>query len=232
MRSRTKGFRWGRCAGFVSAFVAALGWCGTSAAGDFVKMAPATSPEGYLARLLINENPFPGERGYVSVEDSKTGMLQVLWVLHGRIHLIPSGYSQSQIASSRSKDILDIITAKNQCEGFSRDAKGKPVFASRVEDRLRYLTKIANSGGKPGKFADLLNFGQGLATAYFKDGMKGADKFAGVARVSSVVVTGRAYSWMTDKDCYNPGGNFVAIPDAQGGSPGGNRYFTLRKEPK
>lgn len=209
-----------------------LSWSGASAGGEFVKMASASSPEGYLARLLINENPFPGERGFVSVEDSKTGMLQVLWVLHGRMHLIPDGYTQSQIASSRSKDILDIITAKNQCEGFSRDATGKPVFASRVEDRIRYLTKIANSGGKPGKFAELLNYGQGLATAYFKDGMKGADKFAGVNRISSIVVTGRAFSWMTDKDCYKPGGNFVAIPDAQGGSPGGNRYFSLRKDPK
>jgi hypothetical protein len=37
---------------------------------------------------------------------------------------------------------------------------------------------------------------------------------------------------MTDRDCYKPGGNFVAIPDVDGGSPGGNRFFTLRKEPR
>jgi hypothetical protein len=42
-------------------------------------------------------------------------------------------------------------------------------------------------------------------------------------------VTGRAYSWMTDRGCYNPGGNFVRIPDAEQGSLGGNRFFTLRK---
>jgi hypothetical protein len=202
------------------------------AAGEFVKMEPRDTARGYLARLLINENPFPGERGYISVEDSKAGMRQVLWVLHGRMHLIPAGYTQSQICATRSKNILDVITAKNQCEGFSRDANGKPAMAPRVEERLRYLESIANKGGKPGKFAELLNYGQGLATAYEEGGIEEADRFAGIERIHSTLVTGRAYSWMTDKDCYNPGGNFVAIPDVQGGSPGGNRFFTLRKEPK
>jgi hypothetical protein len=37
---------------------------------------------------------------------------------------------------------------------------------------------------------------------------------------------------MTDKDYYRPGGNFVTIPDAEDGSLGGNRFFTLRKAPK
>jgi hypothetical protein len=205
---------------------------GGAAAADFVKLSSSSTPSGYLARLLINENPFPGERGYVSVDDSKAGMRQILWVLHGRMHCIPPGYTQVQICASRSKDILEVITAKNQCEGFSRDANGKPTMAPRVEKRLNYLKSIANKGGKPGKFADLLNYAQGLASAYVEGGIDEADRFAGISRVNSIFVTGRAYSWMTDLDCYKPGGNFVAIPDAQGGSPGGNRFFTLRKEPK
>jgi len=212
----------------------AIGLClvGAVQAAEFVKIDPPQTASGYLARLLINENPFPGERGYVSVADSKAGMRQVLWVLHGRMHFIPSGYSQSQICATRSKDILEVITAKRQCEGFFKDAKGKPAMAPRVESRLAYLKSIANKGGKPGKFAELLNYGQGLASAYNTGGMDAADQFAGISKVNSTAVTGRAYSWMTDQDCYKPGGNFVAIPDAQGGSPGGNRYFTLRKEPK
>jgi hypothetical protein len=201
-------------------------------AAEFAKIESSGSAGGYLARLLINENPFPGERGYVSVEDSKSGMRQVLFVLHSRMHHIPPGYTQTQIASIRSQNILEVITAKNQCEGFSRDAKGKPTCAPRVEERLNYLKKIANSGGKPGKFAELLSYGQGLASAYVRGGIQEADRFAGISIVNRTQVTGRAYSWMTDMDCYNPGGNFVAIPDAQGGSPGGNRYYTLRKEPK
>jgi hypothetical protein len=51
-------------------------------------------------------------------------------------------------------------------------------------------------------------------------------------RVGAIEVTGRAYSWMTDVDCYNPGGNFVSIPSSDEGSLGGNRFFTLRKVPK
>lgn len=205
---------------------------GVSSAADFVKIAPASTARGYLARLLINENPFPGERGFVSVDDSKAGMRQVLWVLHGRMHHIPEGYTQAQISSTRSQDILDVITAKNQCEGFFKDANGKPAMAPRVEKRLTYLKSIANKGDKPGKFAELLNYGQNLASAYEKGGIEEADRFSGIVRVNTIPVTGRAYSWMTDLDCYKPGGNFVAIPDAQGGSPGGNRFFTLRKDPK
>jgi hypothetical protein len=205
---------------------------GAAGAADFAVIDPPDTAGGYLARLLINENPFPGERGYLSVEDSKAGMNQVLWVLHSRMHFIPAGYHQVQLASVRSQNVLDVITAKNQCEGFSRDAAGKPVCAARVEERLNYLKKIANSGGKPGKFADLLNYGQGLARAYLQGGVAAADRFAGISIVNRTAVTGRAYSWMTDLDCYHPGGNLVAIPDAQGGSPGGNRYYTLRKEPQ
>ncbi len=68
--------------------------------------------------------------------------------------------------------------------------------------------------------------------AYGRGGIDAADRFAGISVINLTPVTGSAYSWMTDKDCYNPGGSFVAIPNAQGGSPGGNRFFTLRKEPK
>lgn len=209
-----------------------MGLAGAVRAADFAVIEPPEAASGYLARLLINENPFPGERGYTSVVDSKAGMLQVLWVLHGRMHYIPAGYSQTQIASVRSKDVLDVITAKNQCEGFFRDARGQPAFAPRVEARVSYLKKIANSGGQPGKFAELLNYGQGLAQAYLGGGLEEADRFAGLSVVNRMPVTGHAYSWMTDLDCYHPGGNFVAIPDEQGGAPGGNRFYTLRKDPK
>ena len=57
------------------------------------------------------------------------------------------------------------------------------------------------------------------------------DVEGGLKQVGGVKVTGRAYSWMTNTG-YKPGGNFVAIPDANEGSLGGNRFFTLRKDPK
>jgi len=187
---------------------------------------------GFIARLLINEAPFPGERGWVSEDDSKAAMLAILWVCHGRIHHIPSGYRQSQIAAVRTTDIIDVITVggeKGQCDGFYRDSNGNACAVPRVHKRIDYLLKISNDG-KPGKFARLLNFAQGLADNYVNDGMLAADRFATVNMVQRVPVTGRAYSWMTDKDCYSPGGNFIKIPNNQSGSLGGNRFFTLRKK--
>lgn len=205
---------------------------GMACAVPFAKLeSPATS-SGYLVRLLINENPFPGEKSYVSEDDTKAGMLSVLWVLHARLHYIPEGYRQEHIATLRTTDVIDIMTAKGQFEGFHKDGQGRPSMAPRVEQRVQNLLRIANSGGKPGRFAALLNYAQGLAGAYLKDGIQGADRFAGISAVNRIAVTGRAYSWMTDKDCYNPGGNYIPIPDSQGGSPGGNRFYTLRKEPK
>ncbi|HPT16977.1 MAG TPA: hypothetical protein PK388_06815 [Kiritimatiellia bacterium] len=209
-----------------------LSGAASAAAGDFASLQPAAQPAGYLARLLINEAPFPGERGYVSEEDSKATMLSILWVLHSRIHHVPEGYSQEEIAAIRTQNIIDVITAKGQCEGFSKGPDGKPATDARVEARIQNLLRIANSGGKPGRFASLLLHAQGLASAYLKEDIQGADRYAGLAMVNRIPVTGRAYSWMTGMDYYHPGGNFVKIPDAQQGVLGGNRFYTLRKEPQ
>ncbi|MFA7232088.1 MAG: hypothetical protein WC071_12525 [Victivallaceae bacterium] len=185
---------------------------------------------GYLARLLINEVPFPGESSYKSVEDSKIAMTQILWVINCRRQLIPAGYRQKQVANVKSNDILDIITAGGQCDGFFRDEQGRAAVAPRVEKRFKYLQLIARQGGKPGKFTTLLNYGKGLAAAYVEGGIEQADRFAGLSIIKTTLVTGHAYAWMTDKDYYSPGGNFVFIPDSLSGSLGGNRFYTLKKK--
>ena len=162
-------------------------------------------------------------------------MLEILWVLHARIHLIPNGYRQTQVAGVQSKNIIDVITGtggRRQCEGFYRDASGRFVTAPRVQERIDNLLSIANGGSGPGRFATMLNYAQGLARAYVKEGIAGADRYAGLKQVGPVSVTGHAYSWMTDLDTFHPGGNFVTIPDTDDGSLGGNRFFTLRKVPK
>jgi hypothetical protein len=199
-----------------------------------VEIKPASTPEGYLARLLLNEVPFPGERGWVSESDTKAAMVSILWVLHSRIAHIPPGYAQTELSAIRTKNIIDIITVggvHGQCDGFYRDAKGRPQMVSRIPKRLNYLNGIA-SKGKPGRFARLLNHGQNLANAYFKGGIKEADRFAGITRVGNTKVTGRAYSWMTDKDYYHPGGDFIKIPNAKDGSLGGNRFSTVKERKK
>lgn len=195
---------------------------------EFVRLEPLSTPEGYLARLLINENSFPGERGFVSLEDTKSGMLSVLWVLEARRRHVPPPYTQRSVAGVRSEDIIALITAPNQCEGFHRDASGRPAYVPRVERRVVNLCRIANSGEKPGRFAALLAYAQGLAQAQVRGGIEEADRFAGLKVVNGIPVTGRAYSWMTDMDVYHPGGSFVSIPDPDGGTLGGNRFFTLK----
>ncbi len=192
---------------------------------------PAESDSGYIARLLINETPFPGERGWISEKDTKSAMLAILYVLESRLEHIPRGYRQEHIAATRSDNIIDIITVggeKGQCDGFYRDANGTPRAVPRVHERLDYLMKIANQG-KPGKFARLIDYAQGLANAYTEGGIQEADRFAELNNINGVSVTGRAYSWMTDTDYYHPGGDFVRIPDQYSGSLGGNRFFTLKE---
>ncbi len=201
----------------------------------FASLDSPRTPSGYLARLLINETPFPGERAYVSEAETQQAMLQILWVLHARIYLIPLKYTQQQIAGVRSDDILEVITGgggRRQCEGFYQDANGRPVTAPRVQQRINFLLGIANKGSAPGRFARLLNFAQNLARAYVARGIQGADEFDDLTAIGPVRVTGHAYSWMTDVNNYHPGGNFVFIPDDQDGSLGGNRFFTLRRNPK
>jgi hypothetical protein len=206
-----------------------------AAPGPFAQLDPADTTSGYIARLLINEVSFPGERAYESEAESRAAMLQILWVLHSRIYFIPKGYRQVHVAGVKSQDIIDVITGtggRRQCEGFYRNASGRFVTEPRVEERVDNLLDIANSGGRPGRFAGMLNYAQGLARAYTKGGIEEADRYAGLKKVGAVTVTGRGYSWMTDMDCYHPGGNFVSIPNTADGSLGGNRFFTLRKVPK
>jgi len=196
-----------------------------------VLLKPADTKSGFIAQLLTNEVPFPGEHGWVGEENTKSAMLQILWVCHGRIHHVPSGYDRKEVAVTTSGDIIDVITVggeKGQCDGFYRDAHGHFKAVPRVQKRIDYLLKIANEG-TPGRFARLLLHAQGLADAYVAEGIRGADRYAGLDQVHKVSVTGRAYSWMADKDCYNPGGSFVKIPNAHEGSLGGNRFFTLKE---
>lgn len=202
-------------------------WNAAPAAG------PATGEAEYIAMLLINESPFPGERGYVSEQDTKAAMLGILWVLHSRIEHIPEGYTQRQIAAVETSDIIDVITAggvHGQCDGFYRDDAGRPVAVPRVHERIAQLEKIATKG-EPGRFARLLDYARGLASSYSTGGPAGADRYAKLHKIDDIPVTGRAYSWMTDVNSYSPGGNFVKIPDEHAGAAGGNRFFTLRRLP-
>jgi hypothetical protein len=194
----------------------------------------AQSPEGYIARLLINEVPFPGEHGYVSEEDSKTAMEQVLAVLANRTFNIPPQYKQVHIAGIATTNILQVITAggiRGQVDGFYLDKNGKLAMVSRVNKRIDYLMSIANKG-KPGRFARLLNYAVQISTEFVRKHKNIKDIYKNLKRIGNTSVTGCGYSWMTDTGRYHPGGNFVKIPNQDRGSLGRNRFFTLKKEHK
>jgi len=200
-------------------------------AAPAVTLSPAAESAGYVARLLINETPFPGERGYVSEEDSKATMRALVLVIDARRDRIPSGYTRKEIADTLSRDVLDIITAggfHGQMDGFYRDGKGRPAMAPRVIKRIDNLVRIAGEGD-PGRFARLLAYAQQLADEYLAGTPPRPDLFEKITHIPPKQVTGRAYGWMTDQDCYHPGGAFVRIPDRQRGRLGGNRFFTLEK---
>ncbi len=197
-----------------------------------VDLKPKNTDSGYLARLLINETPFPGEKGWVSVADSEATMSSILWVLNSRIRYVPRGYRQKELTTvPKTSNVFDVITAggvHGQVEGFYRDHSGNLATVPRVEKRVEYLSKIGNSG-PPGKFATLLNYAQKLADSYLATDIFTRDLFVDLQLISATAVTGRAYGWMTDAHHYNPGGDYVRIPDSDRGSLGGNRFFTLKK---
>ena len=196
-------------------------------------LLPSTNTAGYLAHLLVNESPFPGERGYVSEENTRETMRALLLVIDARINRIPRGYTRREVADTTSTNVIEIITAgagSGQMEGFFLDTAGNPAMAPRVSARVDNLIRIANQG-EPGRFVSLLTYAQTLASNYILKGTKPApDIYAGITYIRPASVTGSAYGWMTDMDYYHPGGNFVRIPDRMKGRLGGNRFYTLVKK--
>lgn len=194
------------------------------------KLSDFSSLEGYLACLLINEVAFPGEQGYISEQNSMQAMENILLVLDSRIFHVPSPYTRFQIAQTSSDKLLDVITAggKNgQVQGFYRDAEGYATMDSRIPKRIHYLEGIANDGA-PGRFARLLNHGTQLSINYIAKLRRPENLFVNLRKIDTTPVTGRAYSWMTDRHYYHSGGRFVRIPNKLNGSLGGNRFFTLQ----
>jgi hypothetical protein len=204
-------------------------WCLTGSVEG--RLRPATDTSGYVARLLINEVPFPGEHGYVSEDDTKTAMRALLLVLDARIHRVPAGYRQIEVAAVDSDNVLDIITAggeRGQMDGFYY-SHGKPAMVPRITARINNLVHISNQG-TPGRFARLISYAQQIADDYVSQGVgPHPDIFAELNSIPPYKVTGHAYGWMTDKGYYHPGGTFIKIPDNERGCLGGNRFFTLEQ---
>jgi hypothetical protein len=203
---------------------------GASSQAQNVHFPSFHSEAGYMATLLVNEVAFPGERGYVSEVNSKQAMENILLVLDARMRHVPPPYKRVHVAQTSSGHLLDVMTAggvHGQIEGFYRDASGAAVVSARIQKRLSYLFKIANEGA-PGRFARLLNHASALATGYVEHLNEPENLYLHLRNVHGIPVTGRAYSWMTDRHYFHSGGNFVKIPNDLNGSLSGNRFFTLK----
>lgn len=195
-----------------------------------ISLPPAHSAEGFIARLLINEAPFPGERGYVSEANTRAAMEAILLTLDARANRVPPNYTRKQVADTASGHILDIITAggvKGQVDGFYRDSNGNLLMVARVHQRVANLLRIANQG-KPGRFARLLTHAVFISRGYLENRIQLRDPFAQIRRIGPYDVTGSSYAWMTDHPKFHPRGYFVSIPNSLSGSLGGNRFFTLK----
>jgi len=199
-----------------------------------ITLPSAQSQEGFIAYLLINETPFPGERAYRSEADTKRAMESILNVLVSRLVHVPKPYRQIDVAAVRTDRIVDIITAggvRGQIDGFYRASDGRLMMIDRVTERVDHLLGIANSG-RPGRFARLITHAVSVSTAYTRRAAMPCDPYVGLTVIHNIPVTGRAYSWMIDQSFYHPGGNFVRVPDSNRGTQGGNRFFSLRARPK
>lgn len=204
------------------------------AGAENVVLPSPTSTAGYVCRLLVNEVPFPGERGYRSEKDTTDAMDSILHVLNSRLRHIPKPYTQAQIAGASVSNVIDVITVggvRGQVDGFYRDKSGRPATVSRVGERIDRLLQIANRGN-PGRFARLLQHAVRVSGDYADNRFSRPNIHASVREVNGVPATGRAYAWMTDVTRFHPGGSYLRIPDAHRGALGGNRFFTLRSRPR
>ncbi|MGC4071147.1 MAG: hypothetical protein QM760_01240 [Nibricoccus sp.] len=156
---------------------------------------PADTPRGYVARLLINETPFPGENFWVSEEDTCSAQAAIIWVLRNRLNNIPAGYTQWQVAAvTTDENVVGLLTAggvRGQVDGLDADDQGRPVVTERVTERVTYLLATANSGN-PGRFARIINHAQKLADEF--TGHTPPDRFAAIKDVDGIPVTGSAYT--------------------------------------
>jgi len=161
-------------------------------------------------------------------------MESILNVLISRLDSVPAPYRQVDVATVKTNDILDIITAggvRGQVDGFYRASNGRLTMVDRVTERTDNLLRIANSG-QPARFARLINHAVSVSTDFTRKSTKPRDPYARLTVIQNVPITGRAFSWMTDQSYYHPGGNFVRIPNSDQGTHGGNRFFSLRSKPR
>ena len=174
---------------------------------------------GFIAHLLINEAPFPGERAYVSEADTMQTMDSILNVLVARLAYVPVPYRQTRCRGGHHR----------QYSRHHHRGRG-PRTGRRILPRLQWTPdggqpcdrahrqphEIANTG-QPGRFARLLDHAVSVSSDYARRSTIPYDPYARLTVVDGIPVTGRAFSWMTDQSFYHPGRQFCPYSRRQSG---------------
>lgn len=189
-------------------------WHGAARA-DNVTLPDVNSDEGLIARLLIVESLHPNRTGYEAAEVKK-GMQAMKAVVDNRLKNHPG-----QFGAPNAKSYVDIVGAPNQFQGFSKDAHGKIVLSAPIQANLNEVVKTANMG-KPGKYTAFVQNAIDVARAPV------SDPFKDVKKVGNQETRGGTYAWK-QAGSPDPGGNFVAIPAAQGGVFAHTKFYALKK---
>jgi hypothetical protein len=112
---------------------------------------------------------------------------------------------------------MDVILARGQTQGFTRDADGNIQISAAVKARIDAVMTSANTGA-PGPYArfvqNAINVGNGTTPSL--------DPFASQGGVYGFRTAGSS----------PPGGDFVAIPARAGGVVGGQQFYRLRNPPR
>jgi hypothetical protein len=193
----------------------ALAVVGGTATTQNVALPDVNTDEGLLVRLFIAESRNPGHKQY-NADTAKKGMRAMKAVVDNRLRNNPG-----QFGAPGAKGYIDIVAAAGQFHGFSKGTNGKILIASDVQKRIDEVVKIANTG-KPGKYAAFVQAAIDVAKADVDD------PFKDVKKVGRTETTGGSDGWRTAGSA-QPGGSFIAIPEANGGVIAGNQFYTLKK---
>lgn len=180
-----------------------------------ITLPDANTDAGLFSRLLIAESRSPSSPAYKADEVLK-GMKAMKAVVNNRLQ------KPSVFGAPGGKIFLDIVAAPGQFAGFSKNAQGKLVIATTVQQRIDDAVAKANSG-QPGKFHEFVTNALNVAAA------PPDDPFASLTKIGNIEVKPGAFGWRTEGSS-DPGGFFVKIPAANSGAIAGNQFFAVEKK--
>lgn len=136
----------------------------------------------------------------------------------------------SQFGAPGAKNIIDIVTAPGQFDGFTKSG-GKVVITPKIETLIKNILTHANQPTHP-RMQHHKNFVQ---SAISVSQTKIQDEFSAITKIGTTKVIGGVYGWNRGAEM---GGRFVKIPNgcldsnniAHDGIIMGNQFWTLKPQ--